>query len=211
MCFLNEFLDADESIQKAYTCANRALGVLIAKAKAAHGFPLSVFSRLFDACVIPICTYSAHIWAHGKRQPRVKVNDELSEWFDINCGVKQGCVLSPTLFSMFINDLVGDIHNSGKGVQCGTYTFTSLLYADDLVIIADKEEDLQAMLNNVSTGSCNGCLGWGCFWKLYSHLNGMVHMNVLTPLYDVANYIVLAIRIMSAGDCFKVMGTCGLN
>ena len=67
------------------------------------------------------------------------------------------------------------------------------------------------VLNNVSTGSCNGCLGWGCFWKLYSHLNGMVHMNVLTPLYDVANYIVLAIRIMSAGDCFKVMGTCGLN
>ena len=50
---------------------------------------------------------------------------------------------------MFINDLVGDIQNSGKGVQCGTYSFTSLLYADDLVIIADKGEDLQAMLNVV--------------------------------------------------------------
>ena len=55
--FLNEFLDADESIQRVYDCANRALGVLIAKAKTAHGFPLSVFSCLFDACVIPICSY----------------------------------------------------------------------------------------------------------------------------------------------------------
>ena len=55
--YFNEFLDADESIQKVYTCANRALGVLIAKAKAVHGFPLSVFSHLFDACVIPLGTY----------------------------------------------------------------------------------------------------------------------------------------------------------
>ena len=40
--FLNEFLDTDESIQRVYDSANRALGVLIAKAKTAHGFPLSL-------------------------------------------------------------------------------------------------------------------------------------------------------------------------
>ena len=56
--FLNEFLDTDESIQRVYNSANRALGVLITKAKTANGFPLSVFSRLFDACVTHIlCTY----------------------------------------------------------------------------------------------------------------------------------------------------------
>ena len=86
----------------------------------------------------------------------VKVNGKFSEWFDINCGVKQGCVLSPTLFSMFVNDLVGDIKGLGKGVQCDVYSFTSLLYADDLVIIADKEEDLQAMLDVVIGGVVPG-------------------------------------------------------
>jgi len=40
---------------------------------------------------------------------------------------------------MFFNDLVGDIQNSGKGVQCGTYSFTSLLYADDHVILLIRE------------------------------------------------------------------------
>ena len=77
----------------------------------------------------------------------VKINGKFSEWFDINCGVKQGCVLSPTLFSVFINYLVGDIKVLGKGVQCDVYSFTSLLYAEDIVIIADKEEDLQAMVH----------------------------------------------------------------
>ena len=72
--------------------------------------------------------------------------------------VQQGCVLSPTLFSVFINDLVGNIKGSGKGVQCGIHYFTSLLYADDLVIIADKEEELQSMLDIVH--------GWCCTWQI---------------------------------------------
>ena len=95
---------------------------------------------------------------YSKVSSCVKINGKLSEWFDISCGVKQGCVLSPTLFSMFINDLVGDIKGSGKGVQCGMHYFTSLLYADDLVIIADKEEDLQAMLDIVHR--------WCCTWQI---------------------------------------------
>ena len=38
----------------------------------------------------------------------VRVDDDNSDWFTINSGVKQGCVLSPTLFDMFINDLMKD-------------------------------------------------------------------------------------------------------
>ena len=45
----------------------------------------------------------------------VKINDQFSEWFDVNSGVKQGCVLSPTLFSMFIYDLVDSVRSAGKG------------------------------------------------------------------------------------------------
>ena len=33
----------------------------------------------------------------------VWINEDLTKWFDINSGVKQGCILSPVLFSMFIN------------------------------------------------------------------------------------------------------------
>ena len=54
----------------------------------------------------------------------------LTDWFLIDSGVKQGCSLSPILFSMFINDLVRDIKSSSKGLNLGEVNITSLLYAD---------------------------------------------------------------------------------
>ena len=52
-------------------------------------------------------------------QSAVKVNKNLSDWFEVHNGVKQGCILSPSLFSMFINDLVHDINLLGLGIPCG--------------------------------------------------------------------------------------------
>ena len=87
----------------------------------------------------------------------VRVNGELTEWFDINSGVKQGCILSPILFSMFINDLVTEINSLGKGVDITGDKASSLLYADDLVIFASNERDLQCMLDKIDAW----CTKWG--------------------------------------------------
>ena len=61
--WINEFLDNSESTQKVYDHANRALGVLIAKSKAAGGLPMKVFSHLFDTLVLSRIEYTAGIWA----------------------------------------------------------------------------------------------------------------------------------------------------
>ncbi|MCO5610738.1 hypothetical protein L7F22_064979 [Adiantum nelumboides] len=62
-------------------------------------------------------------------------------------GVKQGCPLSPTLFGLYIDEIVDFIqHRGGDGVEIGGTTLHILLYADDIVLVAESAEGLQQHL-----------------------------------------------------------------
>ena len=65
----------------------------------------------------------------------------------VNCGLKQGCSLSTLLFNLFINDLVVLINSTNKGFDIDGESVATLLYADDLVLLATSEQDLQILLN----------------------------------------------------------------
>ena len=76
----------------------------------------------------------------------VKVNKELSDWFTVESGVKQGCILSPMLFGLFINDLAHHINKLDVGVPCGVFLLAMLMFADDIALIAENECKLQCLL-----------------------------------------------------------------
>ena len=42
-------------------------------------------------------------------QSAVLIGDEKTEWFELYTGVRQGCVMSPILFSLFVNGLAREI------------------------------------------------------------------------------------------------------
>ena len=69
--------------------------------------------------------------------------DGLSKFFSCSLGVRQGCVLSPMLFALFLNDLDAAISSKAKGISLGADVVHILLYADDLVLVAETPEDLQ--------------------------------------------------------------------
>ena len=71
----------------------------------------------------------------------------MSDWFDVSCGLRQGCSLSPILFNLFIDDFALSVKALGKGVDIGNEKVCILLYADDIVLFADNELDLQCMLD----------------------------------------------------------------
>lgn len=77
----------------------------------------------------------------------VRINGILTDWFPVSVGLKQGCTISPTLFNVYINSLVSQIKESRIGVDIDGDIIAILLYADDIVLIAESKEDLQRLLN----------------------------------------------------------------
>jgi hypothetical protein len=90
----------------------------------------------------------------------VRVNNDLTPWFNVEAGVKQGCILSPTLFSAYINDLADRINSLNCGVPFDDFCLSLLLYAEDIALIALDETSLQRMLSD-----------WCTTWKLSINVN----------------------------------------
>ena len=83
-------------------------------------------------------------------QSCVILNNELSDWFPVSSGVRQGDSLSPVLFASFINDLVDKINEAGAGVYMGGEQVSLLMYADNIVLISPNEEKSQMQLDTMS-------------------------------------------------------------
>ena len=81
---------------------------------------------------------------------KVRSNGKLSDSFHCPTGLKQGCMLSPALFTLFINEFAEIIETSGiQGVQLfpEDIQVLILLFADDIALISDTIVGLQKQLN----------------------------------------------------------------
>ena len=79
----------------------------------------------------------------------MRTEDGLSPEIHIKRGVRQGCVLSPCLFNLYTENIFGTM-NTNKGIHIGGTTINNLHYADDTILLAETEEDLQEILNEVN-------------------------------------------------------------
>ena len=77
----------------------------------------------------------------------VKVGAGRSDPFEVLCGLRQGCILSPLLFSLFINSVVAWLKEAEVGVKCGSKLISMLLYTDDAVIFAEDEKSMRLGLD----------------------------------------------------------------
>ena len=73
----------------------------------------------------------------------VRLPDGLTNWFSIKRGVRQGCVMSPDLFNLYSEVILRELEGMPEGITINGVKINNLRYADDTVLLANSEEELQ--------------------------------------------------------------------
>ena len=83
----------------------------------------------------------------------VRVEDGLSDYFTCKIGTRQGCLISPILFCLFINDFVDHLKTTfrnGIYVTENTCDLYALMYADDVSSVSDTIIQFQRQINCIA-------------------------------------------------------------
>ena len=77
----------------------------------------------------------------------MRVLGQNSDWFGVEQGVRQGCVMSPWLFNLYMDNIVREARQKFVGgVQMEEIVVQLLLFADDLMLVAENNEDVERNL-----------------------------------------------------------------
>ena len=116
----------------------------------------------------------------------------MSECFPFNVRLRPGCVMSPWLFNVYVDDVVREVNDRvlGKALQLlnangGRFEISQLLFADDTALVADSEEKLCRLVSEygrvcerrklrVNVGKCKvmRCSRYGNGDQMHVILNG---------------------------------------
>jgi len=77
----------------------------------------------------------------------IKWNNAIGECFQTLCGVRQGGILSPYLFTLYVDDLIKKLRSSGYGLHIRSLFVGCILYADDIVLVSPSCFGLQKLHN----------------------------------------------------------------
>ena len=81
---------------------------------------------------------------YGNASSAVYYSNTIGEWFRTSVGVRQGCLLSPTLFNIFLERIMETALENHEGtVSIGGRTITNLRFADDIDGLAGTEKRTQ--------------------------------------------------------------------
>ena len=89
---------------------------------------------------------------YDKAQSTILFNGSTGEWFRTTVGVRQGCLLSPTLFNIFLARIMCEALDDHEGsVSIGGRLITNFCFADDIVVNAEEEEEAGVLVDSLDT------------------------------------------------------------
>ena len=78
----------------------------------------------------------------------VRTGHGTTDWFKIEKGVHQGCILSPCLFNLYAEYIMrnAELDEAQAGIKIARRLINNLRYADDTTLMAESEEELKSLL-----------------------------------------------------------------
>jgi len=88
---------------------------------------------------------------YAGQEATVRTGHGTTDWFQIGKGVRQGCILSPCLFNLYAEYIMQNagLDESQAGIKITRRNLNNLRYADDITLVAEREEILKSLLMKV--------------------------------------------------------------
>ena len=115
---------------------------------------------------------------YAGQEATVRTGHGTTGWLQIGKGVHQGCILSPCLFNLYAEYIMGNIglKEAQVGIKIARWNISNLRYADDTTFMAESEAELKSLLMKVKEESEKVYLKNTTFRKLRSwHLVPSLH------------------------------------
>ena len=123
---------------------------------------------------------------------QIMVDNCLTDVIADNTGLKQGCILSPTLFKIFINDMPNVFSENCKPATLHNKNLSCLMFADDVVLVSETKEGLKNCLHKINKYSNS--------WKL--------KINKKNQSYDPQKIWEINQKLLySRGHCIRICGS----
>ena len=89
------------------------------------------------------------------QEATVRTGHGTTDWFQIEKGVCQGCILSPCLFNLYAEYIMRNagLEETQAGIKIAGTNINQLRYADDITLMAENGEELKSLLMKVKEES----------------------------------------------------------
>ena len=105
--------------------------------------------------VIPDCLTCIFKNLYAGQEATVRTGHGTTDWFQIEKGVRQGCILSPCLFNLNAEYIMRNVgmEETQAGIKIARRNISNLRYADYITHMAESEEELKSFLMKVKEES----------------------------------------------------------